>query len=96
MNLRENNSRSKEVLGAYWRQGLSELGAAITERGSVAQPTSYGMIGTRLPSDIHAGLHGKEAGVPDKGASLDAYVNQAKQDVAASREPDQERHLERE
>lgn len=58
MNLSENNSRSREVLDAYWRQGLHELGAALYPAGTVAQPPEYGMIGTKPPSMVVDGLRG--------------------------------------
>ena len=56
MNPRENVSRSKEVLGAYFRQGLHELGAAFYGGGTAAQHSEYGMIGTRTPGQVADGL----------------------------------------
>lgn len=57
MNTRENLSRSREVLDAYWRQGLRELGAAFYGPGTIAQHPEYGMPGTRPPGLVSAGLN---------------------------------------
>ncbi|MCC6228532.1 MAG: hypothetical protein IT432_04820 [Phycisphaerales bacterium] len=59
MDVRENLSRSKEVLGAYFRQGLHELGAAFYGPGTVAQHPEYGMVGTKPPSMVVEGLKGE-------------------------------------
>ncbi len=58
MNLRQNWSRSMEVLGAYFRQGLKELGSALFDHGTAAQPAEYGMIATKLPSEIADSFRG--------------------------------------
>jgi len=55
MNLQENWRRGLETVSAYWRQGLRELGAALYGAGTVAQPPEYGMLGTKLPSEVAAG-----------------------------------------
>lgn len=60
MTLKENWSRTKEVLWAQFRQGLHELGAAFYGPGTVAQPPEYGMIGTKTPGEVADGLQGKE------------------------------------
>ena len=51
MNAKENLSRSKEVLGAYWRQGLHELGSVFYGPGSAAQhpQTAIVMAFVRAP-----------------------------------------------
>ncbi|MEZ6212033.1 MAG: hypothetical protein R3B46_12405 [Phycisphaerales bacterium] len=59
MNPQENLSRSKEVLDAYFRQGLHELGAALYPGGTAAQHPEYGMIGTKPPSMVVEGLKGE-------------------------------------
>lgn len=58
MKIRENWSRTKEVLGAYFRQGLNELGAVFYGGGTAAQPSQYGMIGTKTPGEVADGLRG--------------------------------------
>lgn len=60
MNLRENLSRSREVLAAYWRQGMHELGSVFWGPGTAAQHPEFGMIATRPPALITEGLR------PDK------------------------------
>lgn len=60
MTPKENWNRSKEVLGAYWRQGLRELGSITYVPGTAAQPPEYGMIGTKTPGEIADGMRGKE------------------------------------
>lgn len=100
MNLRENLSRSKEVLGAAWRQGLHELGAALYPPGTVAQHPELGGIGTRTPSEVADGLRGIESKSParaDQAPSvLDQHIEQARERAATEREPEREdRHIER-
>lgn len=56
MNWRENLSRSKEVLSAYGRQGLHELGSVFYGPGTAAQHAEYGMLGTRPPGLVTEGL----------------------------------------
>lgn len=58
MNLRQNWSRSKEVLGAYFRQGLKELGSVFYGHGTAAQPAEYGMVATKTPGEVADGLRG--------------------------------------
>jgi NaMN:DMB phosphoribosyltransferase len=102
MNMRENNSRSKEVLGAYFRQGLKELGAALYPPGTVAQHAEYGMAGTRTPGEVADGLNGvdrKSASASRDGQTpsvLDQHIEQARERAATEREPEREdRHVER-
>lgn len=93
MDWRENMNRSKEVLGAYFRQGLRELGAALHGPGTAAQPPEYGMISTKLPGEILQDLRA-DAGEPkapdgETGRSvLDSYLQDAR---ARAPEPEPER-----
>ncbi|MFO0858346.1 MAG: hypothetical protein U0640_13440 [Phycisphaerales bacterium] len=101
MNFRENMSRSKEVLGAYFRQGLHELGAVLYGPGTIAQHAEYGMAGTRTPGEVADGLRGspgKEASRDAPSPSLlDQYIEQGREREAPQREPEREdRHIERE
>lgn len=89
MNLRENLSRSKEVLGAYFRQGAKELGNAFYDGGSVAQHAELGMAFTKTPGEITAGMRGEHAAAPSyddtSRSMLDRYTQPApEQEVAAS------------
>jgi len=61
MNFRENMSRSREVLGAYWRQGIRELGSAFYGPDTVAGHPELGMPGTKPPSMVVEGLKGAHA-----------------------------------
>lgn len=38
--------------GAMWRQGLAELRGAFFNESNVAQPTQYGVWGTRTPGEV--------------------------------------------
>lgn len=57
----ENWSRTKEVLAAYWRQGLRELGEALDNSGSSTVYPEMGTIATKPQSMISDGLRGREA-----------------------------------
>lgn len=101
MNLRENLSRSKEVLAGYFRQGLHELGAVFYGAGTAAQHPEYGMIGTRTPGEVTAGMRG----TPDRSdgrdepapSTLDSYLREAKERGEQTRELEREaREMERE
>ena len=95
MNFRENLSRSKEVLGAYFRQGLHELGSVFYGHGTAAQHPEYGMIGTRTPGQVADGLRaGQEAGQSQDNAApsaLDAHVSHAQQRSDAERDHEPQR-----
>ena len=57
----ENWSRSKEVLAAYWRQGLRELGDALSHPGDATVYPEMGTLATKPQSMISDGLRGREA-----------------------------------
>ncbi|HEX2839348.1 MAG TPA: hypothetical protein VHN77_14620 [Phycisphaerales bacterium] len=82
MNLKQNWSRTKEVLGAYFRQGMHELGSAFYGPGTAAQPAEYGMIGTRTPGEVADGLRGKETPSPVQNGPapsiMDGYVQDSR------------------
>lgn len=101
MNFKENWSRTKEILGAYWRQGLHELGNAFYGSGTAAQHSEYGMIGTRTPGEVADGLRGinrsQMSGHNDPGQSqLDAQIQEVEQQLEAAPEaqPEPEREIE--
>lgn len=92
MNFRENVSRSREVLSAYFRQGLHELGSVFYGPGTAAQHPEYGMLGTRPPGLVTDGLRpdkehsqGKDDAAP---SILDERLKQAERQVEAEREPE--------
>lgn len=100
MDLRENLSRSKEVLGAYFRQGLHELGAAFYGPGTAAQHPEYGMAGTKPPSMVVDGLRGNVDATPSRDdatpSALEAHLKDAKERSVPEREPERDsRDLER-
>jgi hypothetical protein len=39
---------------AWFRQGMAELRAAMYPESNVAQPTQYGMVGTKTPGEVSA------------------------------------------
>ena len=86
MNLRENNSRSTEILSAYLRQGLDELGSVCYGAGTAAQHPEYGMLGTRTPGQVADGLRGDEGVTPSKDnaepGQLSAYIKPENSDRA--------------
>ncbi|MGE3424790.1 MAG: hypothetical protein AB7N24_22295 [Dehalococcoidia bacterium] len=55
----QNNARSMEVLGAYWRQGLRELGEALSHQGDSMVHGEYGTLATKPPSMVADGLRGR-------------------------------------
>ena len=61
MTLQENNRRSLEILGAYGRMGLRELGNALDHSGSATTHPEYGTLATKPPSMVVEGLRGRES-----------------------------------
>lgn len=94
MDFRENLSRSKEVLGAYFRQGLHELGAAFYGPGTAAQHPEYGMLATKPPSMVVDGLRGHVDATPSRDeaapSALEALVKEAKERSVPAREPERD------
>ena len=92
MNLRENWRRSKEVLGAYFRQGFHELGAIFYGPGTVVQPPEYGMAATKTPGEVADGIRGTRG--PSASRDEPGLLRQAME--RANPEPQREdRQLER-
>ena len=101
MDLRENLSRSKEVLGAYFRQGLHELGAAFYGPGTAAQHPEYGMVGTKPPSMVVEGLKGEVGPEVSRDevapSQLDSHLAKAQEQSVPEPEPQRDtRDMERE
>lgn len=90
MNWRQNLSRSKEVLGAYFRQGLHELGSIFYGPGTAAQHAEYGLIGTRTPGEVAEGLRGTQEATPSRNdpapSALESHIQAARERGAV--EPD--------
>lgn len=84
MNMQENNSRSREVLGAYWRMGLQELGNAAYGPGTVATTPEMGAIGTKPQSMVAEGLRGE---VEPQAPQPEAEPSQLQQHLEQMPEP---------
>lgn len=92
MNLRQNWSRTKEVLGAYWRQGLHELGSVFYGSGTAAQHPQYGMLGTRTPGEVADGLRAKMTADPDRStpSPLENHLDQTPEPEPPAPEPERD------
>lgn len=62
-------------LGAWMRQGLRELRAALYPESNVAQQTEYGMYGTKTPGEIAADRRSDVRDLSD-GPSLEDRIQQ--------------------
>lgn len=72
---------------AKLRQGVAELRAAMYPESNVAQPTVYGMAGTRTPGEVMQEKQG-ELGDPDERPSiLDERLKQIENE-RVGREPE--------
>jgi hypothetical protein len=93
MDMQQNNSRSMEILGSYFRQGLHELGSVCYGTGTAAQHPEYGMLGTKPPSMVVEGLRGEAEPSPSRDdpspSLLETHLEQAKAHSAP--QPSQER-----
>lgn len=78
---------------AMFRQGLAELRAAIYPESNVAQPTVYGMAGTKTPGEVMQDKQGELRDPDEKPSILDERLNQVeKADVGREpQSPEQER-----
>lgn len=67
-----------ETFKAYFRQGLHELGNALYGQGTAAAQPEYGMVGTKLPSEIARDLRGGHQTAPthQQPSPLDKYTSQ--------------------
>lgn len=94
MNFKENMSRSKEVLGAYFRQGLHELGSALYGPGTAAQHPEYGMLGTKPPSMVVDGLKGeRDVSAPRDDlapSQLESHLQRSAERTEVQREPERD------
>ncbi|MGH7242385.1 MAG: hypothetical protein ACREJD_03085 [Phycisphaerales bacterium] len=95
MNLRENWSRSKEVIGAYLRQGLHELGSVFYGPGTAAQPAEYGLLGTRTPGQVHEGIRAKPVPADRQDAQPPSLIDERLESLkerVSEKEPEREMH----
>lgn len=96
MTFKENMSRSREVLAAYWRQGLHELGSVFYGPGTAAQHPEFGMIGSKPPGLITEGLRPDKEHAPakdDAPSILNERLKEAErtQDTREPEPPEMER-----
>ena len=78
---------------AMFRQGLTELRAALYPESNVAQPSVYGIAGTRTPGEVMQEKQGELRDPDEKPSILGERLKQAERE-AAVREPEPERERE--
>lgn len=72
---------------AMFRQGLAELRAATYPESNVAQPTVYGMAGTKTPGEVMQDKQGELRDPDERPSILDERFKQAERE-ANVREPE--------
>jgi len=78
---------------AMFRQGLTELRAALYPESNVAQPSVYGIAGTRTPGEVMQEKQGELRDPDERPSILGERLKQAERE-AAVREPEPERERE--
>lgn len=74
---------------AMFRQGLAELrAAAFHPESNVAQPTVYGIYGTKTPGEVMQEKQGESRDPDEQPSILDERLKQAERQVGADREPE--------
>ncbi|MFI4855555.1 MAG: hypothetical protein ACIAQF_11330 [Phycisphaerales bacterium JB065] len=75
---------------AMFRQGLSELRGALYPESNVAQPTVYGIYGTKTPGEVMQEKQGEQRDPDESPSILDERLKQAEQqrDNDKGREPE--------
>lgn len=74
---------------AMFRQGLTELRAALYPESNVAQPSVYGIAGTRTPGEVMQEKQGELRDPDERPAILDKYFKQPEGDRDSNvREPE--------
>lgn len=78
---------------AMFRQGLAELRAAIYPESNVAQPTVYGIAGTRTPGEVMQEKQGELRDPDEQPSILNERLSQVEKDPRAQEPepPQQER-----
>lgn len=79
---------------AMFRQGLMELRAALYPESNVAQPSVYGIVGTKTPGEVMQEKQGELRDPDEKPSILDERMKQAERE-ASVREPEREQERER-
>lgn len=78
---------------AMFRQGLAELRGALYPESNVAQPTVYGIYGTKTPGEVMQEKKGEQRDPDENPSILDERLKQAESQVNREPEPP---HQERE
>lgn len=65
-----------EHASAMFRQGLAELRAALYPESNVAQPTVYGMAGTKTPGEVMEDRKGENRDPDEKPSILSERLEQ--------------------
>jgi len=68
-------------LSAMARQGLAELRGALYQDSSVAQPTMYGIVGTKPPGEVMEERRGESRDPDENPSILDERLNQIEQEA---------------
>jgi hypothetical protein len=75
---------------AMFRQGLAELRGALYPESNVAQPTVYGIYGTKTPGEVMQERQGESRDPDEQPSILDERLKQAElqRDADKGREPE--------
>ncbi len=76
---------------AMFRQGLAELRAAMYPESNVAQPTVYGMAGTKTPGEVMQDKQGDVRDPDERPSILDERMKVAERDGREQESPERER-----
>lgn len=78
---------------AMFRQGLAELRAALYHDSPIAQPTQYGIYGTKTPGEVAKEREATQSQSPDQEPTsvLDQHVERAEAKAAAQQRDTPER-----
>ncbi|MBX3387269.1 MAG: hypothetical protein KF768_11920 [Phycisphaeraceae bacterium] len=75
---------------AMFRQGLAELRGALYPESNVAQPTVYGIYGTKTPGEVMQEKQGEQRDPDETPSILDERVKQAESQMNRELEPPQQ------
>ncbi|MCK6465379.1 MAG: hypothetical protein L6Q93_11150 [Phycisphaerae bacterium] len=73
---------------AMFRQGLAELRAALYPESNIAQPTVYGVAGTKTPGEVMLDKQGESRDPDERPSILSEKLKEAEQQRETDREPE--------
>lgn len=76
---------------AMFRQGLAELRGALYPESNVAQPTVYGIYGTKTPGEVMQDKQGDVRDPDERPSILDERMKVAERDGREQEPPERER-----